>query len=163
VSRRFSSARLSASGESSMPTTSSYRPSLARLSAMHPPPVPTSATRPPGTRARTSSTSPSVSGRGMSARRSERSVRCRNPAQPVRRAVYREIDSVVGHAALGKVVGPDLRRAVAGADHRAAVARARRLLLGDHPVEQPSAQHLHRLHLVLKLRFLVLLAHHHAG
>ena len=53
-----------------MPTTSVNGPSVARLRAMHPLPVPTSATRPVRTRARTSSTSPSVSGRGISARRS---------------------------------------------------------------------------------------------
>ena len=85
------------------------------------------------------------------------------PVDHVGEVVHREVDAVVGHPALGKVVGPDLGRAVAGAHHGAALAGARRLLLGDHPVEQPRAQHLHRLELVLQLRFLILLADHEPG
>src|SRR5712692_10234284 len=50
---------------------------------MQPLPVPMSATLPPLTRAIRRSTSPSVSGRGMSAGRSTRSFKRRKPAQPV--------------------------------------------------------------------------------
>ena len=59
-------------------------------------------------------------------------------------------------AVLGEVVGADLLGALAGADLRA----PRRGLLGLLPLalglEQPGAQHAHRLRLVLELRFLVL-------
>src|SRR5690349_25062461 len=65
---------------------------------------------------------------------------------------------MVGDAALRIVVRPDLGRAVAGADLRASHARAFGLLLGDPEIEQPGAQNLHRLELVLELRLLILLA-----
>jgi hypothetical protein len=70
---------------------------------------------------------------------------------------------MVRHTALRKVVGADLRRPVAGADLRATHARALGLLLRDAHVEQPRAEHFHRFQLVLKLRLLVLLAHHQAA
>src|SRR5882724_359915 len=225
---------------------------------MQPLPVPRSATRPPLTRSSTRSTSPSVSGRGISARRSIRSSSRRKPVRPVTYAsgspsalrptavislaaaagstarerssrarpaaaslrsvhkrsasragsgtpaapswarasastsasgratsgtrlflaagqaervherlelptqdvgqiVHREVDPVVGDPALGEIVSADLGGPVAGADHRAALAGPLGLLLGDHPVEQPGAQHLQRLDLVLELRLLVLL------
>src|SRR5690349_15198764 len=81
----------------------------------------------------------------------------------VAQVVDREIDAVVGDPALRKVVGSNLGRSVAVAHHGSSIARARGLLLRDHPVEQSGSKHFHRLELVLKLRLLILLAHHDAG
>src|SRR5690242_2315133 len=69
-----------------------------------------------------------------------------------REIVRREADAVVRDAALRIVVRPDLRRAVARADLRLAQLRPLRLLLAHAQVEQPRAQHLHCLELVLELR-----------
>src|SRR6266545_6551774 len=66
------------------------------------------------------------------------------------------VDAVVGDPVLGKIVGADLRRAVAGPNHGAPVARARRFLLGHHTVEQSRPQDFERLDLVLQLGLLVL-------
>src|SRR5688572_26487410 len=71
--------------------------------------------------------------------------------------VRREADAMIRDAALRIVVRPDLRRAVAGAHLRLPHSRTRRLLLAHAQVEQPCAQDLHRLQLVLQLRLLVLL------
>src|SRR5256886_10332961 len=60
------------------------------------------------------------------------------------------------------VCSSDLR-AVAGADHGAAVPRPRRLLLGEHAIEQPRPQDLERLDLVLELGLLILALYHDAG
>src|SRR5256885_1723669 len=65
--------------------------------------------------------------------------------------VRRGMDSVIGDAALRKVVGPDFLGPIAGADLSAPVTRARRLLLGNHPVEQTGPQNFHGLDLVLQL------------
>src|SRR5206468_12287524 len=64
---------------------------------------------------------------------------------------------MIGHAALRKVVRPDLRRTIARANLRLAHARPLRLLLRNAHVEQARSQDFHRLRLVLNLRTLVLL------
>src|SRR5439155_310392 len=66
------------------------------------------------------------------------------------------VDPVVGHPALGEVVGADLLRAVARADHGLAVGGDLALLLAARALEKPRAQDLERLRLVLVLRLLVL-------
>src|SRR5437667_5791698 len=67
-----------------------------------------------------------------------------------------QVDTVVGHPALREVVGADLLRAVARADHRLAVGGDLALLLAARALEEPGAQDLERLRLVLVLRLLVL-------
>src|SRR5690349_4833614 len=74
-----------------------------------------------------------------------------------RQVVRGEADAMIGEAALRKVVGADLRRAVARAHLQLAHARAFGLLLRHAQVEQPRAQHFHGFQLVLQLGFLVLL------
>ena len=77
--------------------------------------------------------------------------------------VQRQVNAVVGDPALGEIIGADAFRTVARADHRLARAGA----LARQPLalelEQPRAQHLERLGLVLVLRFLVLLDDDQAG
>src|SRR6266567_3691443 len=97
TSSTFSRASAAASGERSVAITRSKCPSTASESAMQPHPVPTSAATPPpptprstfhvprGTRRVQSSTNwtrPSVSGRGIKARRSRRSSSRRKLARP---------------------------------------------------------------------------------
>src|SRR5882762_4370211 len=217
----FSRASAAAAGECSTATILSNCPSTASASAMQPDPVPMSATRPITHLASTSPTSPSLSGRGINARRSIAKSIVRNPTRPTayangtprstcatasryfatssgdfgssRRsqasptvvpataaqtslldqsdtdallllrlshggdqvielpiqhlihAVRREVDPMIGHAILRKVVRADLLRAVTRAHLCAALARTRRLLLRHHAVEQARAQDLHRL------------------
>src|SRR5438105_3490958 len=81
------------------------------------------------------------------------------PIQHLIHAVRREMDAMVGHTILRKVVRADLLRAVAGPHLRAPLARTRRLLLRHHAIEQARAQDLHRLDLVLQLRLLILALH----
>src|SRR5438876_3925158 len=66
------------------------------------------------------------------------------------------VHPVVGHPALGEVVGADLLRAVARADHGLAVGGDLALLLAARALEEPRAQDLERLRFVLVLRLLVL-------
>src|SRR5439155_15139110 len=70
--------------------------------------------------------------------------------------VRRQLDAMVGDAVLGKVVGADLLRTLTAADLRTALLRELRLLALALELVQACAQHPHRLHLVLKLRLLVL-------
>ena len=77
--------------------------------------------------------------------------------------VERQIDPVISDATLGKVIGADALRAIAGADLAAAVGRALGVELLAFELIEPRAQDLHRLRLVLVLRFLVLLADDKAG
>src|SRR5262245_11207437 len=77
--------------------------------------------------------------------------------------VQGEIDAMIGDPALREVVRADLLRAVAAAHHGTAVRRDRRLLVLSGTIEQPRAQDLERLRLVLVLRLLVLAGHHQAG
>src|SRR6266566_6601912 len=79
---RFSRASAAAAADCSTATILSNRPSTASDSAMQPQPVPMSAASPLEHRARTSSTRPSVSGRGIKARRSTLRSSVRNPAEP---------------------------------------------------------------------------------
>src|SRR6266568_1384301 len=72
------------------------------------------------------------------------------------------VDAVIGDPVLGEVVRPNLGRAVAGADLSATLAGAGRFLLGEHLVEEPRAQYLERLDLVLELALLVLALDHQA-
>src|SRR6185503_19720181 len=62
-----------------------------------------------------------------------------------------EADAMVGHAALRKIVGADLGRAVAGAHLRLAHAGSPSLLLRYAQIEQPRTKNLHRLRAVLNL------------
>ena len=57
---------------------------------------------------------------------------------PEVKAVQREADAVIGDPVLGKVVGPDLGRAIPGSHHRTAVARAGGLLFRQHAIQQPG-------------------------
>ena len=76
--------------------------------------------------------------------------------------VEREPDAVIGDAVLRVVVGADLLRALARADHAAALGADGGVLLLALDVEQAAAQDLHRLRLVLELRALVLALDDHA-
>src|SRR5438105_3410767 len=73
------------------------------------------------------------------------------------------MNAVIGNAVLGEVVGADLLRPVTRADLGATLPGARSFLLRQHPVEQPRAQHLQRLDLVLQLALLILALHHQAA
>ena len=75
----------------------------------------------------------------------------------------RHADPVVGHAALGEVVGPYLRAAVAGRDLAPALLRHLLLLSLPLGLVEPRAQDLHRPELVLVLALLVLAGHDDAG
>src|SRR6266568_817809 len=276
TSATFSRASAAAARERSTAMTRSKSPSTARLNAMHPHPVPISATTPPfplpsslfpapRAQSNTSSTSPSVSGRGISARgssfrssvrklvrpaayakgmplerrstasqnrrvtsssgsRSRRSQTSPGLTAPPATAAHRlvasrrglashtrssrltassssaaieersgteafllsreaqrvdqvvevavqhfgkivdgVVDAVIGDPVLGKVVRPDLGRAVAGAHLGPALAGTSRFLLGEHLVEQARAQHLERPDLVLQLALLILALHDQAG
>src|SRR5918994_3326210 len=83
--------------------------------------------------------------------------RVQSPVQHVIEVVHRQVDPMIGDAALGKVIGPDLGRPVTGANHRPPLACAGSFLLRQHPVEQASAKHFHGFDLVLELGFLILL------
>src|SRR5205823_10012750 len=80
--------------------------------------------------------------------------------QHLGQVVNRVVSAVIGDAILGEVVGPDLGRAITGAHLRPPLAGTGGLLLGDHLVEQPGAQYLERLDLVLQLALLVLALDH---
>jgi hypothetical protein len=77
--------------------------------------------------------------------------------------VHGDLDAVVGHAALGEVVGADLLCPLARAD----LGRPRRgelgLLGGELALVEPGAQDLHRALAVLQLRLLVLHGDDDAG
>src|SRR5688572_27199956 len=77
--------------------------------------------------------------------------------------VQREADAVVGDAVLREVVGADLLRAFAGADHAAALVADRVVLLLLLEVEQAALEHLEGARLVLDLAALVLALDDHAG
>src|SRR5581483_2255916 len=69
---------------------------------------------------------------------------------------------MVGDAVLRKVVGPDLLAAVAGLHHAAAQRAHLGVVLGPLHLQEPAAQHHHRLVLVLELALLVLAGHDQA-
>ena len=77
----------------------------------------------------------------------------------LRQVVERQVDAVVGDAALREVVGADALGAVARADLVLALGGARLVALGLLGVVELGAQHRHRLGAVLVLRALLL--HHH--
>src|SRR5215212_545498 len=70
--------------------------------------------------------------------------------------VHGDLYAVIRHAVLGEIVGPDLLRALAGADLRPPRCRLLRGLLLALQLEEPCAQDAERLRLVLELRLLVL-------
>ena len=80
-----------------------------------------------------------------------------------RQVVQVHADAVVGDAVLREVVGPDLLRPIARADHRAPRGGLRLVRLALLHLEQAGAQHGHRLGLVLVLALLVLDRDHEAG
>src|SRR5688572_30146808 len=80
-----------------------------------------------------------------------------------RQLVHRQVDPMVGHAILRKVVGANLRGAIAGADLRLAHARALGFLLRHLEVQEARSQYLHRPCPVLNLGALILLAHDDPG
>src|SRR5207248_2955428 len=65
------------------------------------------------------------------------------------------VDAMIGQAILREVVGPDLVRPIAGADHRAPGEGFGLALLATLLLEEPRAQHGQRLGLVLVLALLV--------
>src|SRR5262249_32237853 len=65
--------------------------------------------------------------------------------------VERDADPVVGEAILREVVSANLLRALAGADHGAALGTDCRLLLLAFDIHQARAQNLERLRLILQL------------
>src|SRR5215469_11817904 len=77
--------------------------------------------------------------------------------------VERQVDAVVGDAALREIIGPHPLRAVTAADLALAVGGARRIARLPFQLVEPRAQHLEGTRLVLVLRFLVLLDHHEPG
>ena len=77
--------------------------------------------------------------------------------------VERQVDAVVGAAALGEVVGADALGAVARADLILAVGRAHLVEALAFGVVDARAQDLHRLGFVLVLRFFFLHRDHDAG
>ena len=70
--------------------------------------------------------------------------------------VQGEADTMVGHAILREVVGPDLLATVTRADLAAAGLAALDRLALPLRVEKPCAQNRQRLDAVLELRFLIL-------
>src|ERR1019366_6171777 len=70
--------------------------------------------------------------------------------------MQRQADTVIAHAILREVVGPDFLAAVAGAHHAPALRAQRRLLLFEFQLVQPRTQHAFGLGAVLDLRFFVL-------
>src|SRR5688572_5234935 len=74
-----------------------------------------------------------------------------------------EPDAVIGHAALRKVVRPNLGGSIAGPHLGLPHAGALGLLLRDAQIEQPRAKNLHRFRAILDLRPLILLAAHNPG
>ena len=81
----------------------------------------------------------------------------------LRQLVEREIDAVVGDAALREIVGADALGAVAGADLAAPLGGARGVELLALVVVEPRAQHRHRLGAVAMLRAVLLHHDHDAG
>ncbi len=74
----------------------------------------------------------------------------------LRQFVKRQVDAVVGDAALWEVVGADALRTIAGADLSAPVGGARGVQLAALLIVKLGAQHGHRLGLILMLRSLLL-------
>src|SRR6266550_1610062 len=73
-----------------------------------------------------------------------------------------ESDSMIRHPILGEVVGADLVRTIAGADHRPARDRVGLALLRELAIVEPRSQDGHCLGLVLVLALLVLDLHDEA-
>ena len=81
----------------------------------------------------------------------------------LRQLVQRQINAVIGDAALRKIIGADAFRAVAGADLPAPLGRSLGVELAALGVVQFGAQHLQRFGFVLMLRALFLHKDDHAG
>ncbi len=77
--------------------------------------------------------------------------------------VQRQVDPVVRHAALRKIVRADALAAIARADERLAVRGFLVLALAALAVEQAGGEHAHRLRTVAVLRTVVLAFDHEAG
>ena len=84
----------------------------------------------------------------------------RLPSSTALQLVRREVDAVIGHAALREVIGANLLGAIAGADLALALLGDGVVLLLQLRLVEADAQHLHRLGAVLDLRLFVLLRHH---
>ena len=89
--------------------------------------------------------------------------RSRSPSMTFGRLCRSSADAMVGEPVLGEVVGPDLLRAVARADHAPADGGLFLVGLALLHLQQPGAQHGHRLGLVLVLALLVLDLDHQAA
>ena len=76
--------------------------------------------------------------------------------------VERQPDAVIRDAALGEIVRPYLRRAVAGTDHRSARLRLGVVRAGGIELVKAALQNAHRLFAVLDLAPFVLALHHYA-
>ena len=119
-------------------------------------PPPMRASSPPAPGAETTSVAACSSRERFSASCSAAVISSSSPASSASRLWTVSFDAVVGHAPLGEVVGPDLLRALAGADLGAPVGGQLGLLLGDLGLVEPRAQDLERALAVLQLRLLVL-------
>src|SRR5258708_3138900 len=73
----------------------------------------------------------------------------------------RHVDTMVGHARLRKITAPAAVRSVTAPTHRLPRLRDFRLLLRLRLLEQPRAQVLQGLRLVLVLRFFIAPNYHH--
>src|ERR1039457_689663 len=77
--------------------------------------------------------------------------------------MQRQVDAMIGHARLRKVVGANLLAAVATPNHRAAGRLELRVALRLREIVKARAQHAHRLGTILDLRLLVLAGDHEPG
>ena len=96
-----------------------------------------------------------ASSRSRSSASSSVTIRSISPSRIVR-MFPKLVDAVIGDAVLGKVVGANLLRAIAGADLAAAQRTHRFLRLAALVIEEHRAQHLHRPLAILQLRALLL-------
>ncbi|KAG5730129.1 hypothetical protein E4T56_gene4184, partial [Termitomyces sp. T112] len=85
------------------------------------------------------------------------------PFEDFGQAVERQVDPVIGDAALREIIGADAFGAVAAAHHGLAGLSLGALCLVTHLFIEARAQHLHRLGAVLVLGSLVLTDHDKAG
>ena len=74
-----------------------------------------------------------------------------------------QIDAVIGHSALRKIIGADPFRAVARADEATPVFRLGGLLAFALGGDEPGSKETHRPRAVLMLGALILAFHHHPG
>src|SRR5256885_9486413 len=77
--------------------------------------------------------------------------------------VEREIDAMIGDAALREIIGADALGTISGADLLAAICRTHSIDALSFGVVDTGAQDVHRRGAVLVLRTAVLHVHHNAG